>query len=440
MSHQVLLQKLASRLPLGICVVDAKYDIVYWNNFFTDRLPHSDITSENPNILAFYPDAENYLRKKINSVFVLNNASFSYWEHRPHVFNFSSSRPITGEETLMYQNIEFFPLDIENGAVKTVCLVVQDVTELASYYQAQKTLSEQLEQEHVVLSALNKKLEAAQNQLLQSEKMAAIGQLAAGVAHEINNPVGFVSSNLQSLQDYSVKLFELMQFYQELMLKVNHPTYQALEMDMLQRQQYEFISTDLPELISESIEGLERVAAIVKSLKSFSYVDNSEWQLADIVDGLENTLKIAASQIKYKAEVHRNYQPGLPKLYCQPMQLNQVFLNLLVNAAQSIEENGDIFIDVSATDSALSIAIRDTGSGIAKNNLGKIFEPFFTTKPVGTGTGLGLSLSYSIVQKHKGEIKVVSTQGEGSSFTICLPFLTAEDYEHEHFIEQPAVK
>ncbi|GAA0553132.1 ATP-binding protein [Rheinheimera aquimaris] len=429
MSHQVLLQKLTSRLPLGICVVNKEYQIVYLNDFFTDRLRHVGGDVYNKNLLDLYPEAAKYLAKKINSVFVLNNASFSYWEHKPHVFNFSSSRPITGEETLMYQNIEFFPLDILHDSVETVCVVVQDVTELASYYRAQRALSEELEQEHKALTELNKKLEAAQNQLLQSEKMAAIGQLAAGVAHEINNPVGFVSSNLQSLQDYNAKLFKMIHFYRKLIQKINNPTYLALEKDMLQRQQYVFVSSDLPELIRESIDGLERVAVIVKNLKLFSHVDNSEWQFADIVEGLENTLKIAVNQIKYKATMHCNYQENLPKLYCQPMQLNQVFLNLLVNSAQAIENKGDIFIDVSATKEMLYVAIRDTGSGIAPDNLRKIFEPFFTTKPVGQGTGLGLSLSYSIIKKHKGEILVESTLNEGSCFTLQLPFLAPEDYQ-----------
>ena len=428
MSQSQLLQKLTSRLPLGICVVDEFYQIIYWNEFFTDRLStdNKSVTHEN-NLLTLFPDAAKFLQKKINSVFVLNNASFSYWEHRPHVFDFSSSRPITGEETAMYQNIEFFPLDIENNQVKTVCLIVQDVTELASYYQAQKCLSEQLEQEHTALSLLNKKLEAAQNQLLQSEKMAAIGQLAAGVAHEINNPIGFVNSNLQSLQDYNDKLLKLLRFYQKLVHKIGSPPYFALEQDMLKRYQFEFICSDLPDLINESIEGLDRVAVIVKSLKSFSHVDSSEWQYANVIEGIENTLKIAANQIKYKAVVLRNFQDNLPELYCQPMQLNQVFLNLLVNAAQAIEERGEISIDVSATESEIMIIIRDTGSGIAAQDIRKIFEPFYTTKPVGTGTGLGLSLSYSIVQKHKGEIKVTSTLGVGTSFTVILPILTPAD-------------
>lgn len=427
MSQSQLLQKLASRLPLGVCVVDEYYQIIYWNEFFTDRLPTAKSDTQENNLLTLFPEAAKFLQKKINSVFVLNNASFSYWEHRPHVFDFSSSRPITGEETAMYQNIEFFPLDIEDNQVKTVCLIVQDVTELASYYQAQKCLSEQLEQEHTALSLLNKKLEAAQNQLLQSEKMAAIGQLAAGVAHEINNPIGFVNSNLQSLQDYNNKLLKLLNFYQKLTHKIGSAPYFTLEQDMLKRYQFEFICSDLPDLIRESIEGLDRVAVIVKSLKSFSHVDSSEWQYANVIEGIENTLKIAANQIKYKAVVLRNFQDNLPELYCQPMQLNQVFLNLLVNAAQAIEERGEISIDVSASDAEFIIVIRDTGSGIAASDLRKIFEPFYTTKPVGTGTGLGLSLSYSIIQKHKGEIKVSSVLGEGTAFTVILPILSPED-------------
>ncbi len=421
-----VLSKLVSRLPLGICVVDQHYNILFWNDFFTDRLGLLQQDNTLPNLLELFPHEARFLKKKINSVFVLNNASFSYWEHRPHVFQFSSSRPVTGEETLMFQNIEFFPLDADAQQVNTVCMVVQDVTELASYYQAQKALSEQLEQEHAELTLLNKKLETAQNQLLQSEKMAAVGQLAAGVAHEINNPIGFVSSNLQSLQDYSAKLFKILGFYQKLATKIKHPTYQALEQDMLKRQQFDFISTDLPDLLEESLEGLERVTAIVKNLKAFSHVDNSDWQYANIIDGLENTLKLAANQLEQKAHIHKNYQQDLPQLYCQSMQLNQVFLNLLVNAAQAIEEKGDIFIDVTASQSAITVVIKDTGCGIEKKNLQKIFEPFFTTKPVGTGTGLGLSLSYSILQQHKADLSVDSELGKGSCFTIKLPLLTPQ--------------
>lgn len=426
MMMQGVLDNLTAKLPLGICVLNEQFDVLYWNDFFADRLNISAAEVKGQNLLLLFPDEAKYLKKKINSVFVLNNASFSYWEHRPHVFLFSSSRPITGEETLMYQNIEFLPLDVSNNNVKTVCMIVQDVTELASYSQSQKQLSAQLTEEHAALQLLNKKLEAAQNQLLQAEKMAAIGQLAAGVAHEINNPIGFISSNLQSLQDYAGKLLKLVSFYEKVLAKTQNKTFLSLQQDMQQRIQYHFLRDDMPELIAESIDGVSRVSDIIKSLKAFSHVDSSEWQYADIIDGIESTLKIANNQLKYNVEIHRHYQPDLPQLFCQPMQLNQVFLNLLVNAVQSIVGKGHIYITVAVAESAFTIAIKDTGCGISQSAISKIFEPFYTTKPVGQGTGLGLSLSYSIIQKHKGVINVDSEPGVGTTFTLVLPILEPE--------------
>ena len=161
----------------------------------------------------------------------------------------------------------------------------------------------------------------------------------------------------------------------------------------------------------------------------FSHVDSSEWQHANIIEGIENTLKIANSQLKYNVEVHREFQQPLPALFCQPMQLNQVFLNLIVNSAQAIDGKGHIYIKVSASSTALVIEIKDTGCGISESAQRKIFEPFYTTKPVGQGTGLGLSLSYSIVQKHKGSIVVSSELDVGTTFIITLPLLTPSDLE-----------
>jgi len=413
--------QLNNRLPLGVCVLDADYQIRYWNDFFADRTGFSAAQAQGRNLLEMFPAQAVYLRKKINSVFVLNNASFSYWEHKPHVFPFSSSRPITGEETLMFQNIEFLPLDVSDGVVQSVCLLLQDVTELASYFQAEQALSARLEQEHAELKALNEKLSMAQSQLLQSEKMAAIGQLAAGVAHEINNPIGFISSNLQTMQDYGERVLKLVAFYEKIVSKLGHDSAKAMQQDMQQRLQFDFVRQDLPELLAESVEGIERVSAIVKNLKSFSHVDNAEWQYASLIDGLENTLKIAANQLKYKVEIHRDYAAAIPDVYCQPMQINQVFLNLLVNAAQAIEHRGHLYLRVWAEAEQVCVEIRDTGSGIAPEHISRLFEPFFTTKPVGSGTGLGLSLSYSIVKKHQGDIRVQSEPGVGSSFTLVLP-------------------
>ncbi|WP_031565109.1 sensor histidine kinase [Rheinheimera texasensis] len=418
--------QLNNRLPLGICVLNAEYQVLYWNDFFSDRTGQSLAAIQGQNLLEMFPAQSRYLKKKIDSVLVLNNASFSYWEHQPHVFPFSSSRPITGEETLMYQNIEFLPIESEDSSVHNVCLVVQDVTELASYFQAEQLLSAKLEQEGAELKALNEKLSMAQSQLLQSEKMAAIGQLAAGVAHEINNPIGFISSNLQTLQDYATRLLKLTEFYEKVVSKTGNDAYLAMQRDMQQRLQFGFVRQDLPDLLKESIDGIDRVSEIVKNLKAFSHVDNAQWQPADLVDGLENTLKIAANQLKYKVEIHRDYAEDLPQVYCQPNQINQVFLNLLVNAAQAMEHKGHLYLRAWQQNKDVCIEVRDTGPGISSEHMKRLFEPFFTTKPVGSGTGLGLSLSYSIVKKHHGEIQIHSTPGEGASFVVILPITGPE--------------
>lgn len=213
---------------------------------------------------------------------------------------------------------------------------------------------------------------------------------------------------------------QLLVFYHKVVGK-GEEKYQALEVDMRKKMQFDFIENDIMELLFESIEGIERVAAIVSNLKAFSHVDNSEWKLNSVVDGMENTIKIAMNQIKNKAQIHRDYQDGIPEVYCQVMQINQVFLNVLINAVQAIEGYGDIFIRIYQEDQHVCIAVRDTGCGIDSDNLNRIFEPFFTTKPVGTGTGLGLSLSYSIIKKHHGDIRVTSEPGVGTTFTIELP-------------------
>jgi signal transduction histidine kinase len=418
--------QLNSRLPLGICVLDADYQVLYWNDFFSDRTGQPLANVVGQSLLELFPQQARYLKKKIDSVVVLNNASFSYWEHQPHVFPFSSSRPITGEETLMYQNIEFLPVESEDGTERLVCLVVQDVTELASYFQAEQQLSARLEQEGAALKALNEKLSMAQSQLLQSEKMAAIGQLAAGVAHEINNPIGFISSNLQTLQDYAARLLKLTAFYEKVVSKTGNETFLALQRDTQQRLQFDFVRQDLPDLLNESIDGIDRVSEIVKNLKAFSHVDNAQWQPANLVDGLENTLKIAANQLKYKVEIHRDYTEDLPEVYCQPNQINQVFLNLLVNAAQAMDHKGHLYLRSWQQGQNVCIEVRDTGPGIAPEHMKRLFEPFFTTKPVGSGTGLGLSLSYSIVKKHHGDIQVHSVAGEGASFIVSLPIAGPE--------------
>jgi two-component system NtrC family sensor kinase len=275
--------------------------------------------------------------------------------------------------------------------------------------------------EQGALHAAMETIESTQSQLLQSEKMAAIGQLAAGVAHEINNPIGFVSSNLASLNDYVSRLFELADAGSDLLgaLAVDHPARLAAERAG-RAAELDFLRDDIPALIGESADGLARVCKIVADLKDFSRADDAEWQLADLNQGLISTLNVVVSELKYKATLLRDFGE-LPLVRCIPAQLNQVFMNLLVNAGQAIEEAGTITLRTGREGPWVWIDIEDTGCGIAAALQSRIFEPFFSTKPPGKGTGLGLSISWEIVQRHQGSIRVDSEPGRGSRFRIELP-------------------
>ena len=259
-----------------------------------------------------------------------------------------------------------------------------------------------------------------QTQLVQSEKLASIGQLAAGVAHEINNPIGYIFSNFGTLQDYLDSLFQMLRAYE--MAAVASPEVAADLKRLRQQLQIEFLKEDVPGLMRESKEGIVRVRQIVQDLKDFSRVDSvQEWQLADLHQGIDSTLNIVASEVRYKADVVKEYGV-IPEIECLPSQINQVVMNLVINAAHAIgPERGRITIRTGCEGGKLWFEVADTGSGIAPEHLSRIFDPFFTTKPVGKGTGLGLSLSYGIVQKHHGRIEVESTLGQGTCFRVTLP-------------------
>jgi PAS domain S-box-containing protein len=283
-----------------------------------------------------------------------------------------------------------------------------------------------------------KELKKTQSYLLQSEKMASVGQLAAGVAHEINNPTGFVNSNLNSLSKYSNKLLELMRRYDEVLASLKDNSSKEVasfyeEMDELKKKlKIDFIMKDFQKVIADSLNGTQRIKKIVADLKNFSRVDQEEFKTANINEGIESTLNVVWNELKYKCTVEKEYG-DLPQIYCNLGQLNQVFVNLLINAAQAIEEKGVITIstrylngqsaDNNKEQDYIEIKISDTGRGIPDDKLNRIFDPFFTTKDVGKGTGLGLSIAYDIIQKHKGKIEVGSEVGKGTTFTIKLPLI-----------------
>jgi two-component system NtrC family sensor kinase len=275
-----------------------------------------------------------------------------------------------------------------------------------------------------------KQAEARQAQLLQSEKMASLGQMAAGIAHEINNPVSYVMSNLGTLRQYLEELQPVIQAQRQLQVAgaAGEPCLLAGELANLralwERQGVEAVLQDMPELIRESVIGTQRIREIVQSLRTFTRQDSGEPQLVDLNAELESALRIVWAEIRYKCEVIREYGP-LPAIACYPNQLAQVFTNLFVNAAQAIEARGVIRIRTWQGRDQVMVQISDTGKGMTPETLAKLSTPFFTTKPRGQGTGLGLSISYGIIARHKGRIEVESEPGKGSTFTIGLPLSAA---------------
>ena len=268
------------------------------------------------------------------------------------------------------------------------------------------------------LNKANAKLVDTRAQLLQSDKMAAIGVLSAGVAHEINNPVGFVTSNINMLSDWSIKLIQLIDSMDH---EIKHDATLTKTMAAYKEESdFDYVKEEMPLLLKQTKEGLSRVSTIVADLKGFAHIDESVWEKVDLRQIIRSTLNIVNNELKYKAEVELDFD-DIPLVECLPSQISQVLMNIVVNAAQSIESKGVITISTRHLDAMVCIKIADTGEGISEENLRRMFDPFFTTKPVGKGTGLGLSVSFGIIESHHGRIEVDSEEGKGSNFYIWLP-------------------
>ncbi|MDY6836754.1 MAG: ATP-binding protein [Thermodesulfobacteriota bacterium] len=329
---------------------------------------------------------------------------------------------VTGRDDLFYLRKPFHP-----GEIKQFARALTNQWNLES---ERELLSSKLED---INKNLKEKVDQQTALLVQSEKMASIGTLAAGVAHEMNNPISFINGNLSSIKKYCVRIRDLLEKYEQLEALVDRSHWSkgqdSLEeiRDFKERQKIDFILQDLVNLAEESLDGTERVGKIVKDLKTFSRVHQEELKYVDIKEVMDATLNIIHNELKYKVEIVINFDE-LPKVKCFPHKVSQVFMNILVNAAQAIEAKGTITIAGSykqkgnrADDKCVELSISDTGCGIPKRDLFKVFDPFFTTKPVGQGTGLGLSITYDIVKAHGGKIVVESEERAGTTFTITLP-------------------
>jgi two-component system, NtrC family, sensor kinase len=311
----------------------------------------------------------------------------------------------------------------------------RELTEMNRQLHAEIEKRENIEKRRVksqqVLKATVKKLKTVQSSLIQSEKLASVGQLAAGVAHEINNPTAFVSSNLKTGEGYLKEIAAGIDAYRQALAMLKQPgggrstqvQIQSVEdavKKVEENTEFEFIMADLAEIFEECMEGTERIRKIVADLKDFAHPEEPERHSVDIHQCLDSTINIVWNELKYKAELIKEYG-DLPPVNCYAHQINQVFVNLLVNAAHAIEKKGVIRIQTRVQGENIEVHISDTGQGIPKKHLNKIFDPFFTTKSVGKGTGLGLSMSYGIINKHNGTILVESKVGKGTRFTVVLP-------------------
>lgn len=311
-----------------------------------------------------------------------------------------------------------------NNFIEQTKELIQQVTEAKTrdkYLKELEKANQKLEKSNLELHKLYKDLQDTQSQLVQSEKMASLGQLVAGIAHELNNPISYIYANMKELENYGIAINRIMkilakeQDLNQLQEKLSY-TLRSLHKEF----DLNFIQEDIQSLIRESLEGSRRVKEVVQNLRNFSRLDEAAFKTVDLHEGLESTLLLLNNEIKNRITVHKEYG-DLPQIYCNAGNINQVFMNILLNAVQAIKENGNIWIKTHSVRNAAEIEIRDDGRGIPHKFQSKIFDPFFTTKPVGKGTGLGLSISYNIIQKHGGTIKVNSKEGKGTTFIISLP-------------------
>jgi PAS domain S-box-containing protein len=337
-----------------------------------------------------------------------------------------------------YKRMNCLPVKDEAGKIFQLVIVLKDITDDKIREEKIKALNKRMQETSDEIKVKNEKLEYTlkqlkntQAQIVQAEKMASVGQLAAGIAHEINNPTGFVSSNLKTLVDYLNDINRLIKQYRMLIteLKDNNAEDKITSsieklLDQISGIEKEidldFIMDDVMDLINDCREGTKRIKKIVLDLKDFAHPGEDKLQATDINKGIESTLNVVWNELKYKATVTKDYGK-LPILKCYPQQLNQVFMNIFVNAVQAIEKRGEIRISTRADNGSVEVRISDTGVGIPKENISKIFDPFFTTKKVGKGTGLGMNIAYNIIKKHKGTIDVESEVGKGTTFIIKIP-------------------
>ncbi|HSG61827.1 MAG TPA: ATP-binding protein [Pseudomonadales bacterium] len=278
-----------------------------------------------------------------------------------------------------------------------------------------------LHQRNIELSKTNEQLIQQQASMLKQEKLATLGTLAAGVAHEINNPLAFVTSNISALEEYHRAYHDMFEFVKTLRTRMTQDKANDLNREIA-KLDLEYLDQDLPQLMSETLEGLERVKKIVLSLRNFARSQDGERADSDINEGIRSTLRLVQSEIKQGIDVQLALG-DVPKVNCNPSEINQVILNIVINAAHAARDRAHPYIRITteATNKHVLVSIEDNGHGMNPHTLNNLFMPFFTTKPIGEGTGMGMAIAHKIVEDHGGELSVTSQEGVGSTFTLALP-------------------
>lgn len=336
----------------------------------------------------------------------------------------SISRPLSVMEKTVSQvakgdlsgRLEYTKYDEINRLVQSYNMMTNALQRLYSSLEAQ------VQDRTKELKSAYAELQSTQAMMVHSEKMKSLGELVAGIMHEINNPINFIYGNMTHLSNYSNDLIQIIEEYSKVSDSLKPEEKESIE-NLKQEIDYDFLKSDLPDLIKSCKEGADRAKNIIQDLKSFSRMESASITDVDVPHEFETTLNILHNKIKNKAEVHKEYMDNPPKIEAFGGQLNQVFMNILDNAVGAIQEKGDIWIRINEDKAKknLVIEIEDNGVGMDEETARKVFNPFFTTKPVGQGTGLGLSITYKIIKNHQGDIKVESQPNLGTKFIITLP-------------------
>ena len=405
---------------VAITVGDDQERLISWNSFTEGLLGMGKEDLYKRPVKSLYPAGE---WKKIRACDVRQKGMQHHLE----------TRMIRKDGSLVDVDISLSIFENSEGKTTGSIGVIRDITERRKAEEESRRAEKSLNHAYQELEKTHRELKEMQSQQVHNAKMASVGQLAAGVAHELNTPIGFVGYNFSTLKSYMTKIRNLLRLYGELTDEIETADKSKLlkKADTIRSaynsMQIGFLIDDITQLFEDSQEGLDRVTNIVTALKDFSRID--DWgglDKHDINEGIETTLVVARNEIKHHADIKTEFSE-VPSIVCNPGQINQVILNLLVNAAQAIksqerDDRGLIMIRTYATDDEVICEISDNGPGIEPDNLQHIFDPFFTTKGAGKGTGLGLSISYDIiVAKHNGKLTVDSSVGEGTTFTIELP-------------------